>query len=74
VISTIVVCIAALLSAGCQAASHKVTSTVAGNPLQYKPVATRAGYSLKTIEIPRPDLSRYVRDEQALLVLGKALF
>jgi len=32
-------------------------------------------FSLKSITVPRPpDLSRYVRDEQALIVLGKALF
>jgi cytochrome c peroxidase len=31
--------------------------------------------SLKTVPVPKPpDLSRYVRDEQALVVLGKALF
>jgi cytochrome c peroxidase len=31
--------------------------------------------SLKSITVPRPpDLGRYVRDEQALVVLGKALF
>jgi hypothetical protein len=32
-------------------------------------------YSLKSIPVPKPpDLERYVRDEQALVVLGKALF
>jgi cytochrome c peroxidase len=30
--------------------------------------------SLKTVAIPLPDVDRYVRDRQALLVLGKALF
>ena len=30
--------------------------------------------SLKSIQIPTPDLTRYVQDEQALVVLGKALF
>ncbi len=40
------------------------------------PVAVRAqrAYSLKSIQIPRPDLTRYVQDEHALIVLGKALF
>jgi cytochrome c peroxidase len=32
-------------------------------------------YSLKSIAVPKPsDLNRYVRDEKALVVLGKALF
>src|SRR5262249_15136230 len=32
-------------------------------------------HSLKSIAIPKPpDLGRYVRDEKALVVLGKALF
>src|SRR5437868_2804190 len=30
--------------------------------------------SLKSVPIPSPDLSRYVRDPQSLVVLGKALF
>jgi cytochrome c peroxidase len=30
--------------------------------------------SLKTVGVPRPDVTRYVRDADALVVLGKALF
>src|SRR5262245_33538698 len=34
-----------------------------------------AVYSLRSIPVPKPpDLARYVRDEQALVVLGKSLF
>ena len=72
----LIVCSAALLAAACQQAPPKVKSVAAGNTSPYGPVATRAkrAYSLKSIEIPTPDLSRYVQDERTLLVLGKALF
>jgi cytochrome c peroxidase len=36
--------------------------------------AQRQIASLKGVEVPQPDLSAYVADRQALLVLGKALF
>lgn len=39
------------------------------------PLWAQGGSSLKSIAVPRPpDLDRYVQDEQALVVLGKALF
>jgi cytochrome c peroxidase len=39
------------------------------------PAFPQALGSLKTVEVPKPaDLDRYVRDQEALLVLGKALF
>src|SRR5262245_4786636 len=39
------------------------------------PVFSQALGSLKTVAIPKPsNLDKYVRDEKALLVLGKALF
>ena len=39
------------------------------------PVWAQGGASLKSIAVPKPpDLDRYVRDEKALVALGKALF
>jgi cytochrome c peroxidase len=39
------------------------------------PLWAQGGASLKSIAVPRPpDLDRYVRDEKALVALGKALF
>ncbi len=39
------------------------------------PLWAQSGASLKSIAVPKPsDLDRYVRDEKALVVLGKALF
>jgi cytochrome c peroxidase len=48
----------------------------AGCVLSYGRVPDRAqpAYSLKSIPVPTPDLSRYVQDERTLVVLGKALF
>jgi cytochrome c peroxidase len=37
-------------------------------------VRGQAVYSLKSIPVPAPNLGRYVHDEKALVVLGKALF
>ena len=53
------------------AAGNTPGNTPPPNPA---PVPAQRAYSLKSIEIPRPDLSRYVQNEQALVVLGKALF
>jgi cytochrome c peroxidase len=69
-----IVCSIALLAAACRQA--QTVKPAAGDTSPYRPIATLStrAYSLKSIPTPAPDLTRYVQDEQALVVLGKALF
>lgn len=67
--------VAAALVSGAAALSLAVAVVAARPAGEPSPQRSSPVSSLKSIPIPKPqDLARYVRDEEALVVLGKALF
>jgi len=61
-----------MAAGGVAMASAVLTGTLFAQPAPPHPIVPPA--PLKTVAVPRPDLSEYVVNNSELVVLGKALF